>query len=35
MALSSFTPSVTGLDAQSHALQTVSTNFAKYADCWL
>ena len=28
MALSSFTPSVTGLDAQSHALQTVSTNFA-------
>ncbi len=29
MALSSFTPSVTGLDAQSHALQTVSTNFCK------
>lgn len=28
MALSSFTPSVTGLEAQSHALQTVSTNFA-------
>ena len=28
MALSSFTPSVTGLEAQSHSLQTVSTNFA-------
>lgn len=28
MALSSFTPSVSGMEAQSHALQTVSTNFA-------
>lgn len=28
MALSIFTPSVTGMDAQSHALQTVSTNIA-------
>lgn len=28
MALSIFTPSVTGMDSQSHALQTVSTNIA-------
>ena len=28
MALSSFTPSVTGMSAQAHALETVSTNFA-------
>ena len=28
MALSIFTPSVTGMDAQSHALETVSTNIA-------
>ena len=28
MALSIFTPSVSGMEAQSHALGTASTNFA-------
>ena len=28
MALSSFTPSVTGMSAQAHAMETVSTNIA-------